>query len=616
MNDNFSFDALPWDVLVKVFSFLPPQEASETAAPVCRLFRDVAHSSDLWSEYVCSTSTSFLGSRDLLRHLGCNYNSSNNNNSNTLQQGKEIHALYEEVQSLRNVSYELVKSGVSCSSQDSEEQGIAATLGPEGVFWSSKGSPTPDADEWLVYRLREPISVVFSVSIEPYRALYQTGTPLYAPQGVSFSFGFAEGSWHYTTPVYAVDPREPVQRFVLAPQLCVGEFVRINLLGKRETQPSDNLYYTVLDRISFSGALWGALPKGSILTEALIRYGLAHNDLAQVWKDRTKLEKAMQKDAKACIKELREREGEREAFKRLISKKKWKELIIFLSRLSGIHELRSKASLKLFYRNSSSLSECGRAKTTMCSMLSADNTNVPPVWDYLCMVAHMGLFNPAESVAFLVLSKVLGNPQRENIFNAIYSERMTPSAELGELFFRLGMFGHAFDAYAGVGHFGKALDVLLHMKEYRRLVDFSVRSLFKPDWDAVIAHAAATGTEHQRLKLAFSLIFPRAQIHPPPGVVLSPEDEAIDEVDFGDDDEMVILAGTDINPLKVVGLPMAPVEVLSRLHIEMSLLNLLGDLQARIFATRNEVDHHPPQASRPPMSSDDLLKALDDYFDE
>ena len=587
------FDALPWDVIVKIFSFLPPQEVPGMSC-VCKLFRDVVHSSDLWSEYVGSREHSYVSSTPLLRHLAS---------------PEDARQLYDEIQGLRGTAHELIHSGVSCSSKDSDEQDIGATLKPD-IFWSSTGSATPDADEWLVYRLREPISVVLSVVIEPYRALYQTGTPMYAPRGVSFSFGFSEGSWHYTTPVYPVDAREPRQRFDLAPQLCVGEYVRLNLIGKRETQPVDDLYYTVIDAVHITGALYGALPAGRPLAGALLGFGMSHAGFAGRGTSAAELGAAMAKDAGKYLAEVRKLEANRKTYASLVKHKKRRELIAFLSGMRASSEQRNKASLRMLY----GIGSLKPAKTTLGEMFSADPQRVPLIWECLCVNAlRGGLLNAAESVPFFILSKLYGNEAMAETFLALYATALQPSVELAQLFFRYGMFDFAVDAYSQVSHFGMVLETLLHMKKYRVLVDFSVRSLFKPDWDAVIDHAARLGSENERLKLAYSLIFPGALIHPPPGAAV-PQGAVLDELDGdGAGGEIIILNG-EINKFKVVGLPMAPVDVLSRLHIEMPLLNLLGDLQRRIFDTLDCADEHPVETPAP-MTPEELQKELDDYFE-
>ena len=593
------FDALPWDVVVRIFSFLPPQEVSRVSC-VCRLFRDVVHSSDLWSEYVGSREHSYVSSTPLLRHL---------------ESPATARELYDEIQGLRGTAHELIHSGVSCSSKDSDEQDIGATLKSD-IFWSSTGSATPDADEWLVYRLREPISVVLSVVIEPYRALYQTGTPMYAPRGVSFSFGFSEGDWHYTTPVYPVDAHEPCQRFDLAPQLCVGEYVRLNLIGKRETQPADDLYYTVIDTVHITGVLFGALPPGGPLAGALLGFGMSHAGLAGKGKSSStttaasELVEAMTKDADKYLAKVRELEENRNTYRSLVKHERRRELIVFLNRQRASSEQRGKESLRMLY----GIRSLKPAKTRMCSVLSADPQRVPLIWECLCVNALGGGFlNAAESVPFFILSKLYGNRGMEETFVALYASILRPSVELAELFFRYGMFDFAVDAYSQVSHFGKVIEVLLHMKKYRVLADFSVRSLFKPDWDAVIEHAARVGSENERLKLAYSLIFPGAAIHPPPGAVVPPG-VVLDELDSEEGGGEIIILNGEINKFKVVGLPMAPVDVLSRLHIEMPLLNLLGDLQRRIFDTMGCPDEHPVEVP-PPMTQEELQKELDDYFE-
>jgi hypothetical protein len=102
----------------------------------------------------------------------------------------------------------------------------------EDTFWSSKGSEDMLSSEWLVYKLRQPICAIFSVTILPFQASFQQGfvfrhlsfffflsfflfvyfnspwlmcrQPTYAPRAVRVMVGFSPTSWHWTSPTYEI----------------------------------------------------------------------------------------------------------------------------------------------------------------------------------------------------------------------------------------------------------------------------------------------------------------------------------------------------------------------------------------------------------------------------
>lgn len=80
--------------------------------------------------------------------------------------------------------------GVDQSSLDHRTQSIdqAIQTNPE-TFWSSKGSSNPDSDEYLVFKLSSSITVVNSIQIKPFRAIFQRNRPIYPPKQFKISVG-------------------------------------------------------------------------------------------------------------------------------------------------------------------------------------------------------------------------------------------------------------------------------------------------------------------------------------------------------------------------------------------------------------------------------------------
>ncbi|EFN52955.1 hypothetical protein CHLNCDRAFT_54027 [Chlorella variabilis] len=84
----------------------------------------------------------------------------------------------------------LLLEGVEASSTDNPQQSIDCTLDDDaGMFWSSMGSQAPEANEYLLYKLRSPLCLVQHVQLIVFRAHYQFGTPVYPPSFISFQCG-------------------------------------------------------------------------------------------------------------------------------------------------------------------------------------------------------------------------------------------------------------------------------------------------------------------------------------------------------------------------------------------------------------------------------------------
>lgn len=149
---------------------------------------------------------------------------------------------------------EILAEGVAESSADQPSQTIYQTLNhSRNDFWSSKGSASNQTHESLIYRLLDHACIVKQVIIQPFKAFFQHGLPCYAPQYVTVSVGFRQDQYHFTSPPFPVVNTPTEQTIDLAPLMIVGGFLKMDLYGRNTTQPGDNLYYTVLDRVKCLG---------------------------------------------------------------------------------------------------------------------------------------------------------------------------------------------------------------------------------------------------------------------------------------------------------------------------------------------------------------------------
>ena len=191
-------------------------------------------------------------------------------------------------------SMDVVDSAVAASSEDNDSQTIAETMDDDSfAFWSSRGNPDPQSHEWLLYKLAQPICIISRIEIKPYKALYQRGLPTYAPVGIRIRTGFSPDPalMHFVSPIYPVRNTSDSQFLDVTPQLVFGGYVLLELLGRQQTQPGDEQFYTVLERVKVHGVPLGAFVSTlPILSEYLLNVCFTLDD--QAWSQWPLLEPA------------------------------------------------------------------------------------------------------------------------------------------------------------------------------------------------------------------------------------------------------------------------------------------------------------------------------------
>ncbi|PRW45682.1 F-box protein [Chlorella sorokiniana] len=157
----------------------------------------------------------------------------------------------------------LILEGVEASSTDAPQQAIGCTLEDDPhSFWSSTGSQSPEACEYLLYKLKSPLCLLRNVQLVVFRAHYQFGEPVYPPAFVSFQAGPAP--WNLAPPTlkFPVAATDAVQCFPLPADLPLGRYLRINLHGKRQRQLEDMQWYHAIQRVEAFGQV---LPASAVV---------------------------------------------------------------------------------------------------------------------------------------------------------------------------------------------------------------------------------------------------------------------------------------------------------------------------------------------------------------
>lgn len=172
-----------------------------------------------------------------------------------------------------------IADAISASSTDNyPEESIRNTLEPRdrvsrrASYWSSKGQSNPAVAETLTYKLVADICVITEISVRPFQAFFQLGSPIYSAKSVRFRMGHPKAAvddpmgepcdncaddnfiWTYTSPEFAMVQENRLQKFELPePVLCIGGILQVELLGRVQRQDMDGLFYICVSHVQVIG---------------------------------------------------------------------------------------------------------------------------------------------------------------------------------------------------------------------------------------------------------------------------------------------------------------------------------------------------------------------------
>ncbi|OAY72622.1 F-box protein [Ananas comosus] len=127
-----------------------------------------------------------------------------------------------------------------------------------------------------MYKLEYDLCVVDEIKIQPFKAYFQSGWPIYSAKFVRFRMGSSklplapenyvsdenEGRlvaddnyiWTYSSPEFPMLQENILQSFKLpCPVLCIGGVLKIELLGRVQKQVIDDLYYICVPHVEVLG---------------------------------------------------------------------------------------------------------------------------------------------------------------------------------------------------------------------------------------------------------------------------------------------------------------------------------------------------------------------------
>ncbi|XP_051124510.1 F-box protein At4g00755-like [Andrographis paniculata] len=142
-------------------------------------------------------------------------------------------------------------------------------------YWSSVGHAHPDICESILFKLDGSMRVITDINIRPYLEWLHQGNFVHSARSVRFRMGYARCpgyfamnannfplshivdehfNWGYTSAEFPMEQIYGLQRFTLPePVLCLGGFLKIELLGMVQQDPVDNMYYHRIGVVNIYG---------------------------------------------------------------------------------------------------------------------------------------------------------------------------------------------------------------------------------------------------------------------------------------------------------------------------------------------------------------------------
>lgn len=287
MADHFDFlQLLETDVALKILTCLDDSADLIRASSVSRFWRDSLIANGLCKQ-LCLRIFPQLANVAFVAELnGKNKKSVDVESSNSMQwealdrEHKVYASLFKALTAIKVIN--CLAHAVSASSTDNyPEESIRNTLDPRdqilrrGSYWSSKGQSNPEVPETLIYKLRAGFYVITEINIQPFQAYFQPGHPIYSSKSVRFRIGQPKFPadidkdlrqlplqqhadekfiWTYSSQDFPMSQENHLQNFKLPePILCIGGFLQIELLGRVQTQATDDLFYICVSHVQVLG---------------------------------------------------------------------------------------------------------------------------------------------------------------------------------------------------------------------------------------------------------------------------------------------------------------------------------------------------------------------------
>ncbi|XP_062213126.1 F-box protein At4g00755-like [Phragmites australis] len=290
-------DFLEWlgpDTSAIVFTLLSHPADLASASAVSRSWRTFAIANQFSKAQclrLCPEVSNFTCIQQLVTTCAADTTSSNINQeyagSSEWENHKTDHRVYLHLSHVLLSPYHardcIIRCIAASSTDNFPEETIENTLEPidrvemRPSYWSSGGQSDPTIPECLIYRLHSDLCLIQEIKIQPFKAFFQYGDPIYSAQQVRFRMGYPKSTlrsqdlvsdenegqqlaaddnyiWTYTSPEFPMLQENVLQSFRLPRTvLCIGGVVKVELLGRIQKQATDGLYYICVSHVQILG---------------------------------------------------------------------------------------------------------------------------------------------------------------------------------------------------------------------------------------------------------------------------------------------------------------------------------------------------------------------------
>lgn len=121
------------------------------------------------------------------------------------------------------------------------------------LFWSSKGHDTVDGNEELLFQFKDSFVVPTVLSVRFFKTSWNYGQAglTYPSQYIQADFSMDGKNWEFSSEKKEVN-NDKVEIKVLK-NVGVARFVKVNFIGKKTAQQSDNRYYHAVENVKCFG---------------------------------------------------------------------------------------------------------------------------------------------------------------------------------------------------------------------------------------------------------------------------------------------------------------------------------------------------------------------------
>jgi len=308
---------------------------------------------------------------------------------------------------------------------------------------------------------------------------------------------------HYVSPIFPVQNVDTLQRFTLdTPQ--IGCYVRLDLFGRQQRQPGDELWYTVVRLLKVVGTPIGALSDKPVLSLSLLDYALRNSHFFKGHPLSVLYPQGRGGIPHEALEEyLRRVQGEAVdnlslVVRRVEVKRELRELID-RGHFTAAANLAARAEKNLDMRD----------EETIRWFKDAYDERSPPISMYLqVLISNNIKMNAQEAVEFA--KQAVEEQTLALLADALRTNMATSSEELGDFLVTKNLLNLAVIAYMNVHIPDKVIDTCVLAGMYRGILRYVQISGYQVDLADILQRFKKIHPANLTLEFALMLVLPDA----------------------------------------------------------------------------------------------------------